>query len=93
MTDKHVVDAHGGLGADGDAVAVLYRVVFDEDVRAARFDHYVVIAGVDVAVVNPEISSRAGVDSIGIRRIHWREHFNALDGKVVHVFWHEMELG
>ena len=83
--------AVGGLGTDGDAVAVLDGVVFDEDVRAAGFDHDVVVARVDVAVVNPEIGAGAGVDGVGVRRIRRRADFNPLDGKVVHAFWHEVK--
>ena len=91
VTDQHVVDASGGFGTDGDAVAMLDSVVFDEDVRAAGFDHDVVVARVDVAVVNPEIGSRANVDGVGVRRIERRADFHAFDGKVVHAFGHKVK--
>ena len=86
-----MMDAGGGAGADGDAVAVLDGAVFDEDVGAAGLDDDVVVAGVDVAVADEEVGARAGVDGIGVGGIEWGADLDALDGQVGDVAGHEVE--
>ena len=87
------MDADGGSGADGQAVAVLDGAVLDEGIGDARLDEDVVVAGVDIAVPDEEIGARPGVDGIGIGGIERRADLHPLDGEIGDVARHEVEHG